>query len=265
MPKISIITPVYKWDKYIIQTIESVQGQNFVDYEHIIINDNSPDNSEELILWYQKQDPRILYIKNIKNLGIAWSRNKGIQISKSKYLCFLDQDDIFLSQEKLQKQYNFLEENSTYILVSSLVKTIDSEWKVLYRNYGRETDQDIRNHLLQSNQFLPCAMMIRKNAVIDAWWFDSLYDKSDDYDLWMKLGRKGKMYCLQEYLTWYRVHWNNTSAKISSQYHMRLLAWRIFWKNRHYYPFFWRALLLRCIEFILPPFFVSFAFSLFKK
>lgn len=265
MPKISIITPTYKWAWYITQTIESVRSQSFVDYEYIIINDNSPDDVEDIIKTYQKKDPRIIYIKNNKNLWIAWSRNKWVEIAQGKYICFLDHDDVFLDRDKLQKQYDFLEQHSDYHIVSSLIITIDRDWNILYNNHARETDEDIRNHLLQSNQFLPCAMMILKNAITNAWWFDSTYDKSDDYDLWMKIWRRGKMHCIQEYMTGYRVHDNNTSWSLKSLYHMRILARRIFRKNSNHYPNFRKAFFMRIFEFVTPPFIVKKIIYFIKK
>lgn len=253
MPKISIITPTYKWAWYITQTIESVRSQSFDDYEHIIINDNSPDNVEEIVRQYQNDDKRIIIINNKKNLWIAWSRNVWIQHSTWEYICFLDHDDLFISPTKLSQQAKFLNEHREYWVVSSLVITIDSQGNTLYHNHGRETDHDIRHHFLQSNQFLPCAMMIRKQAITAHWWFDSQYDKSDDYDLWMKIGRTWKMYCIQEYMAWYRVHEHNTSWTIKALYHMRWLSWKIFWKNKSYYPNFLKALIVRAIERLLPP------------
>ena len=265
MPKISIITPTYKWALYIAQTIESLMIQSFTDYEHIIINDNSPDDVEIVIQEYMKKDSRIIYYKNNINLWIAWSRNRWIEISKGKYLCFLDHDDIFIDREKLKKQFDFLESRKDYDVVSSLIITIDQKWKTMYKNYARETDNDIRNHFLQSNQFLPCAMMIRKSAIDKFWWFDSSYDKSDDYDLRMKIGRNWKMYCIQEYMTWYRVHENNTSGNLKALYHMRFLSWKIFFKNKQYYPNFWKAFFMRAIESILPPSFVKKVIYFIKK
>jgi len=265
MVKISIITPTYKGAKYIAQTIASVQMQDFWDYEHIIIDDNSPDKSEEIIKIEQKKDKKIIYIKNTINLGIAKSRNKGVEIATWEYICFLDHDDTFISSHKLTKQKDFLDTHKEYGIVSSLIVTIDSLWNILSKNHGRETDKDIRTHFLQSNQFLPCAMMIRKNAIVEYGWFDSHYDKSDDYDLWMKIGRTWKMYCLQEYMTWYRIHENNTSKKTSTLYFMRRLAFKIFRKNRNYYPNFLKALFYRIGEWLLPPFIVEKIIYLIKK
>lgn len=256
MPTISIITPTYKWEKYLLQTIRSVQLQNFIDYEHIII-DNSPKNTKSLVKKQQDKDRRIIYVPNKYNVGIADSRNQGLKIAKWKYIYFLDHDDIFISPDNLLKLHDFLELNAKYGIVAWLTISIDEMGNKIQDGVGRESDEDIREHLLQSNQFLPCAMLIRKSALLECWWFDKKYDRTDDYDLRMRIGRKWKIHCLQEYLNGYRVHSKNTSGTIKAQYQMKYLSFKIFWKNKTYYPNFWRALILRSIEFIIPPMITS--------
>lgn len=264
MPTISIVTPTYKWEKYITETIESVQRQNFTDYEHIII-DNSPEVTWKIIKKYQQEDERIVYIPNIHNLGIAESRNQWLNICKGSYVYFLDHDDIFIAEDNLKKLYEFLQTHSDYGIVAGLTISIDEKGRELQRWVWRQTDEDIRSHFLQSNQFLPCAMLIRKKAILDYGWFDKKYDKADDYDLWMKIGRRWKMYCLQEYLNGYRIHSQNTSRSNKTQYYMKYLARKVFWKNKSYYPNFGQALILRIGEFLIPPRITSFIINTIKN
>jgi len=92
MPIISVIIPVYNKEATIKRVINSVLNQSFTDFELIIVNDGSIDNSEENILEYQEKDSRIIYIKQ-ENKGVAFARNVGIEYAKSKYISFLDADD----------------------------------------------------------------------------------------------------------------------------------------------------------------------------
>jgi glycosyltransferase involved in cell wall biosynthesis len=92
MPIISVIIPVYNKEATIKRVINSVLNQSFTDFELIIINDGSIDNSEENILKYQEKDSRIIYLKQ-ENKGVAFARNVGIEYAKSKYISFLDADD----------------------------------------------------------------------------------------------------------------------------------------------------------------------------
>lgn len=92
MPIISVIIPVYNKESTIKRVINSVLNQSFTDFELIIVNDGSIDNSEENILKYQEKDSRIIYLKQ-ENKGVAFARNVGIEYAKSKYISFLDADD----------------------------------------------------------------------------------------------------------------------------------------------------------------------------
>jgi len=93
-PLISVIMPVFNGEKYLSLAIESILEQTFTDFEFIIINDGSTDDSEKIILSYQ--DRRIRYIKNKENLNIGRTLNKGIDLAKGKYIARMDCDDISL-------------------------------------------------------------------------------------------------------------------------------------------------------------------------
>ena len=108
MPKISVIMPAYNAEKYIAEAIDSILGQTFGDFEFIILNDCSTDRTEEIILSYD--DPRIVYLKNEQNMGVAATLNKGLAIAKGEYIAFLDADD-YWAPEKLKKQIAFMQEN----------------------------------------------------------------------------------------------------------------------------------------------------------
>lgn len=94
-PFFSIITPSFNRALFLSDTIKSVLNQKFTDWEYIIVDDASSDNSEEVVKSFN--DVRIIYLKNDINRERGYSRNKGIQASKGKYLCFLDSDDEYLN------------------------------------------------------------------------------------------------------------------------------------------------------------------------
>ncbi len=109
-PLVSVITPVYNCEKYIVQTIESVLNQTYTNWEMILADDCSPDKSADIIKSFQKKDPRIKYIRLSENGGAAKARNKALEISRGRYIAYLDADDIWLP-EKLARQIAFMEEN----------------------------------------------------------------------------------------------------------------------------------------------------------
>lgn len=110
MPQVSIITPTYNCARFIEETIKSVQAQTFTDWEMIISDDCSTDNTKEVIAPYLASDSRIKYICNDKNSGAAITRNNALRIASGRWIAFLDSDDLWLP-EKLEMQISFMETN----------------------------------------------------------------------------------------------------------------------------------------------------------
>lgn len=107
---VSIIIPVYKCVDYIARTIESVQRQTYQNWEMLLVDDCTPDNSPEIIARYAEKDSRIHYLKQPQNGGAALARNAGLDAAKGRYIAYLDADDIWLPT-KLERQIKFMEEN----------------------------------------------------------------------------------------------------------------------------------------------------------
>ncbi|MDD2435010.1 MAG: glycosyltransferase family 2 protein [Bacilli bacterium] len=112
-PLVSIITSSYNREKYIAETIESVLNQTYQNYEMIIVDDISTDNTIKIIKEYQKKDKRIKLIKLSEKGGTSIARNRAILEAKGKYVAFLDSDDLWY-KDKLEKQIKFMEENNIY-------------------------------------------------------------------------------------------------------------------------------------------------------
>ena len=109
MPKVSVLMPVYKTDEaYLRVAIESILNQTFTDFEFLILDDCPDDDREKVVKSYD--DPRIIYAKNERNLGITPSRNKLIEMAKGEYLAVFDHDDVSLP-ERLEKQVAYMEAN----------------------------------------------------------------------------------------------------------------------------------------------------------
>lgn len=107
-PLISIVTPVFNAEKFLAETIESVRAQTYKNWELLLVNDGSKDNSLKIAKEYAKKDKRIK-VYSIENSGAAVARNTGIEKAKGDYICFIDADDLW-KKEKLEKQLNFMQE-----------------------------------------------------------------------------------------------------------------------------------------------------------
>ena len=112
---VSIITPTYNCAKFIGATIESVLNQTYQNFEMIIVDDASKDNTEEVVKSFK--DKRIKYIRLSKNSGPAVARNRAMEEARGKYMAFLDSDDLW-KREKLEKQINFIKKNKYKIICS---------------------------------------------------------------------------------------------------------------------------------------------------
>lgn len=247
--KVSIITPTYNWEKYIAKTIESVLQQKFQDYEYIIIDDCSKDSTLEILEKY-KNNKHIKLLKNTTNLWIVWSRNKGLEIAQWEYLCFLDHDDIRSSPMKLEKQVDFLDKNTDYWIIGTQCEFINEKGEVTWALSYKTTDWDIRNKLLQWNQFCTCSVMFRKSLLIKTGLLREKYNKVDDYDLWLRIGNYSKMTNLDFPFVQYRKYWNNTSRQNLNFFKMKWLHIKLILENIKKYPngifalFFWLTNLL---------------------
>lgn len=132
-PLVSVIMPAYNGEKYIGDAIESVLNQSYDNFELIIVEDKSTDNTLEVIQKYI--DSRLFLYLNSQNRGIAYSTNLGIAKSKGKYIALLDDDDIALKR-RLEWQVNFLEEHKDIDIVGGRSALIDSEGKFI--RYDKE-------------------------------------------------------------------------------------------------------------------------------
>ena len=202
-PKVSIILPVYNGEKYLKQAVQSVLWQTFSDFELIIINDGSTDNSSNVIKTFA--DLRIRVVDQ-ENKGLISTLNIGVEMAKAEYIARIDADDIWSDPNKLAKQVKFLEENPEYVLVGTWAKIIDKTGQKTSVLKTPTTDEEIRNKILIKNGFTHPSVIFSKDACLKAGGFDEQEKYVEDYGLWLRMGLIGKFANIPEYLMSYRVH-----------------------------------------------------------
>lgn len=273
----SVILPTHNGEKFITNAIKSVQAQGFSDWELIIIDDGSMDSTYVVVGGLAKNDSRILLLKNEKNLGIQKSLNKGLHEARGEFIARIDDDDEWSDENKLKKQVEFLDKNSDCVLVGTGTIVFDDPLagggKEIFKYLNPETDEKIRNQILGKNCFTHTSVMFRKDIVLSL----GGYDESEatlhveDYDLWLRLGKKGKFANLQVHAVKWRFRENALSSK------NRILQFKnsfgLVLKFRKDYPGFlrgylrsWLRLIAYCLFKFIPILRVKyFLFSMGKR
>src|SRR5690606_5902322 len=158
----SVILPAYNAELYLREAIDSVLTQTFNDFELIVLNDGSIDQTENIILSYD--DSRIIYVKNEQNLGLIGTLNKGMALAKGKYIARMDADDICFP-ERFEKQVAFLENNKEYIICGTSAYRFHND--ILDRKAFNVplSDESIRVRLLFNSGFIHPSVMFRADIV----------------------------------------------------------------------------------------------------
>jgi len=196
-PKISVLMPVYNGEKYLKEAIESVLHQTFSDFEFLILDDGSTDKSAEIIQSYA--DSRIVFLQNEKNLGIVKTLNHGLDAARGEFVARMDADDVSLS-ERLKTQLQFLEAHGEFVLCGSAVEVVDEKSDILRTYVPFLDDATLRMALALHNNFTHGAVMMRKDAVMQVGKYSEQAYLVEDYDLWIRLSRVGKICNLPQIL-----------------------------------------------------------------
>jgi len=209
---ISIIMPVYNSTKYLREAIESCLDQTYKNFELILIDDGSKDNSKEIIEFYQKKSTDKINAHFFhKNQGAAAARNKGIKKAKGEYLVFADSDDI-QDKERVQQIIKAIKRDKVDMIFNNCLM-IEKNGKSLERDLGFPEILNNRNGLLlslQRNYFWTSLAAVKNDRLIN---FDESLKRSEDYDLFLKLlYYNWEFSFIREPLVKYRLHSNNDSS-----------------------------------------------------
>jgi glycosyltransferase involved in cell wall biosynthesis len=206
MPKISVIISTYNDAALLPKAIDSVLAQSFGDFELLVFNDASTDNTELILKDYQKKDSRIIITGNKITLGLTANLNAGIHQAMGEYIARIDSDDEWIGTNKLQKQLDFLEANPKVGLVGTWAEFTAMDGKKLYDFKPPTEDARIRKQLLLRNCFVHSSIMARRSLVIQAGSYSPIEQYVEDYGLWLRLGRVSGLANLPQIMVRYRVN-----------------------------------------------------------
>jgi len=207
--KISVVLPVFNGQSFLREAIDSILEQSFQEFEFIIINDGSTDNTINIIKSYN--DNRIHLVENKQNLGITKCLNIGIKLARGEYIARMDADEISISS-RFEKQIAFLEKNKEIGICGTLTKTIG---KTVESTWQYPIDHErIKVSLLFHCCLVHASVMIR-NIILKNYnlFYSENYPCAEDYELWVRLSKITRIANIDEVLIRNRIHNNSIRAK----------------------------------------------------
>lgn len=239
MPRVSILLPTFNSANTLSQAIESVQNQRFTDFELIVIDDGSTDETQNILK--EIDDARIVSVRNEKNLGLQKALNVGLKKAVGSYIARIDADDLWIDTNKLEHQVSFLDMHTHVVLVGTGAIVV-KDGHELFRFLNPLTDNAIRSILLGKNTFVHSSVLFRREEALlmGGYSEDEAVKHVEDHDLWLKLGTRGMLANLEEYDIQYTL-----SRSQISHTHKRIQYTRDFLLALKYardYPGLWRAL-----------------------
>lgn len=204
--KVSVLVPIYRTrPEFLREAIRSVLAQTFRDFELLLLDDCPEDDREFVICEFD--DPRIVYRKNERNLGIAMTRNRLIDLSKGEYLAVFDHDDV-CRPDRLEKEVAYLDTHPSCGVVGGRIKPSNGTMVVYPEN-----DDAIRLGMISGCCVWHPAAMIRKEVLLRTGVrYEAAYSPCEDYKLWFSLMSQTEFHNLPDVLIDYRWHENNTSV-----------------------------------------------------
>jgi glycosyltransferase involved in cell wall biosynthesis len=208
-PEISVIMPCYNAERYIEESVGSILNQSFTNFELILINDGSADNTLRIINQYALADDRVVVIDK-QNTGQTDSMNVGINRARGRLIARLDNDDL-AAPNRLAEQQAFLNKNSDVVLLGTCAYEIDAKGAIIRPgNYPK--NKKLYNNLRKMKRFFPhSSAMFRLSMFKLMGGYNQRFKIAQDYDLWLRFAEKGRISCLKDRLVKIRIHENNYS------------------------------------------------------
>ena len=180
---VSIVMPAYNAVKYIHRAVESVLRQTYTDWELLIVDDGSADGTEQLIQNLIEMDERIKLVKNRENIGVAETRNRGVELAKGEWIAFLDSDDIW-HPDKLQEQLELYQRNRTpFIFTGS--GFMDASGELL--NYELSVPETIGYRELLKQNVISCSSVLIRKELAQKYPMEHSEKMHEDFAVWLSI------------------------------------------------------------------------------
>ena len=202
-PCVSVITIVYNGARFLQAAIDSILGQTFTDFEYVIVDDGSTDETPAILSQYA--DPRIVLVRHAANKGVITSRNDALAVAKGDYIANLDADDVAYPQ-RLEKQVAFLRAHPQVGLVGSWVEQISQEGTPCGQLHPPTDHRSIVDACVGENPFTHSSIMFERQAALALGGYPVAYEWGEDFALCMEISRVRQVANLDEVLVQLRLH-----------------------------------------------------------
>jgi glycosyltransferase involved in cell wall biosynthesis len=205
MPRVSVVMPVYNAAQFVKESVSSVSKQTFRDFELIVIDDGSTDESPGILDDFATRDPRIR-VTHRANKGVTVTRNELIAASSGEFMAVLDADDVSCPH-RLERQVAYLDAAADVVCLGGWWEVIDQKGRMLTQLKPPVENDAMQNLALQGHSpMCHSATMMRLDAVRKAGGYDPQYAQAEDLDLYLKLGEIGRLANIPEVVVKYRLH-----------------------------------------------------------
>jgi glycosyltransferase involved in cell wall biosynthesis len=218
--RVSVLMLTFNRPQFIGRAIQSVLNQTYQDWELIVVQDGNHKLTADILQEFQARDSRIRHFHREQPGNIANACNYGIAHARGEYIAILDDDDFWAVPEKLEKQVSFLDSNEDYAACGGGVTVVDEHGAATLSYLKQQQDADIRRNALFANPMAHSTTMFRKSTANSVGCYEESLAGFQDWDLWLKLGKVGKLYNFPEVFLCYTI-WSGGGSFMQSRANTR--------------------------------------------
>ena len=211
-PAVSVLMAVYNGAPYLPSALDSVLAQSFTDFELVVVDDGSTDETAAILRVYAQRDPRFVLVRNERNLKLTASLNRGLAVCRAPLVARADGDDLF-SPNWLETQVQFLQRFTDIDVVASASWQMDSSGRPTHLYIPLREHECIKFNLLWECPIIHSGVVFRRATVMAVGGYDERFPITQDYDLWARLAANHRFAISQETLVRWRVHEHSTTGK----------------------------------------------------
>jgi len=215
-PLVSVVMPAYNAEKYIAEAIKSILAQSFKNFELLIVDDSSTDDTWKVAKLYEAIDRRIVLLSNTRNLKSSRTMNRAFKLCKGRYIAVMDNDD-YSYPNRIKKQFNFMEKHKKIGALGGTIKIVKENCSYIGMRKYYQKDSEIRKHIFRFSPIAHPSVMFRKSVLDKVGYYNPKYAPADDYELYFRIGAISEFGNLPEVLLTYRARTSsitNVSTKL---------------------------------------------------